>query len=102
MKSIEISSIQVVPIKPQNGLVGFASAIINDQFYIGCIAIYTCPKNHLGFRLVFPNKKLPSGQAIDVFHPVSRDSGDLIEETIIKEYLKLMDNFGGGHVPDRF
>ena len=43
MDKLEISEIQIVPIKPQNGLCAFISAVINHQFYIGNIALYTSP-----------------------------------------------------------
>jgi stage V sporulation protein G len=90
---IVISEIQIIPIKPLNGLVAFASAVINNQFYIGNIAIYTSPISSDGFRLVFPNKKLASGQIVDCFHPITQDAGRMVSEAIIRKYVELMDNF---------
>lgn len=88
-----ISEIQIVPIKPQNGLVGFASCVINNSFYVGNIAIYSSPSSLNGFRLLFPNKKLASGQVIACFHPISKEAEELVSTGIIKEYIKLMNNF---------
>ena len=93
MKKLEISEINIVPLRPQNGLVAFTSAVINNQFHIGNIAIYTAPSSKLGFRLVFPNKKLVSGQIIDCFYPINKEAGALVSEAIIKEYLEVMGNF---------
>lgn len=93
MNKLEVSEIQIIPIKPLNGLVAFASAVINNQFYIGNIAIYTSPVSPDGFRLVFPNKKIASGQIVDCFYPISKDAGDLVSKAIIHKYLELMDNF---------
>lgn len=93
MRELVLSEIQIVTLKPQNGLVGFASCILNSQFYIGNIAIYTSPSSLDGFRLVFPNKKLASGQIVDCFYPISKEAGDLVSMAIIKRYLEIMDNF---------
>lgn len=90
---ILISEIQIIPIKPQNGLVAFASAVLNQQFYIGNIALYTSPSTKLGFRLVFPNKKLASGQIVDCFHPISNEAEEQVSSAIIRKYVELMDNF---------
>ena len=51
-------------IPPHNGLVGFTTAIINDQFKIGNVAIYTSPDSRC--RLVFPNK-VSISQVVDRF-----------------------------------
>lgn len=93
MDKLEISEIQIVPIKPQNGLCAFISAVINHQFYIGNIALYTSPSSASGFRLVFPNKKLASGQVVDCFYPITKEAGELVTSAIVKKYLELMDHF---------
>lgn len=98
MIDLTVSEIQIIPIKPQNGLVGFASAVINQQFRIANIAIYTSPSSKLGFRLVFPNKKLASGQVIDCFYPITKEAGELVSAAIIKKYVELMDNFNVGAI----
>lgn len=93
MKNLKISEIQIVFIPPHNGLVGFTTAIINDQFKIGNVAIYTSPGSTLGYRLVFPNKKLASGQVVDCFHPINREAEQQVTSAIVKRYLELMENF---------
>jgi DNA-binding cell septation regulator SpoVG len=93
MKKLIVTEIQIIPIKPLNGLVAFASAVINNQFHIGNIAIYTATTSKLGYRLVFPNKKLNSGQVIDCFYPISKEAGTLVSEAIIKKYIEIMGNF---------
>ena len=90
---LKINEIQIIPIKPQNGLVGFASCVLNNQFYVGNIAIYSSPSAREGFRLVFPTKKLASGQTVDCFHPISKEAGESVASAIVKKYVELMDNF---------
>jgi stage V sporulation protein G len=93
MCEVVINEIQIIPIKPHNGLVGFASCIINNQFYAGNIAIYTSLSSPLGFRLVFPQKKLASGLVVDCFYPITKEPGDAVSKAIIKKYIELMENF---------
>lgn len=93
MNEIVISEIQIVPIKPHNGLLAFATCVIGKKFFVGSIAIYSSPSSKEGFRLVFPNKKLSSGQIIDCFHPINKEAEQLLTSAIIKKYLELMDKF---------
>jgi len=93
MQEIMISEIQIIPIKPQNGLVGFASAVLNNQFYISNIAVYTSPSDPSGYRLVYPDKVLANGKRVHCFHPISKDAGDVVKNAIVTKYVELMDNF---------
>jgi stage V sporulation protein G len=90
---IVVSEIQIVPIKPQNGLCGFATCVIGNQFFVGNIGIYSSPSSKDGFRLVFPNKKLASGQVVDCFHPINKEAEQQVTSAIVRRYLGLMDNF---------
>jgi len=85
-----ISEIQIVPIKPKDGLVAFASCVINDSFYIGNIAIYTsynCPN---GYRLVYPSKVLANGKEVNCVHPINRDAGEVISKAIISRFQQII------------
>lgn len=88
MNEIVISEIQIIPVKPKDGLVAFASCVINDRFYVGDIAIYTRP-NGQDYRLVYPCKVLPNGMKINCFHPINRETADNITKEIIGAYLNL-------------
>ena len=90
MNKLDIDEINILPVKPQNGLVAFASIVINNQIYIGNIAIYTSPTVEQGFRLVYPDKMLPNGKRINCVHPISREAGESIKQAVIKHYLDLM------------
>lgn len=85
-----------MPVKPKNGLVAFASAVANNQFYIGNIAIYTSPSSPDGFRLVYPTKSLPNGSQVSIVHPINKETGFVIQKRIVEEYLKLMENLTKG------
>ncbi len=86
---IEISEVQIVPVKPRNGLVAFASCIFNNQLYLGSIAIYTRLDGN-GFRLVYPAKTLPNGKQINCVYPINREVGREIEIAIVTKFEELI------------
>ena len=90
MCRLTISEIQILPIKPQDGLVAFASCVINEALYLGNIAIYTSFSNSEGYRLVYPSKMLPTGMQINIFHPIHRDLGEYLTKTIINKFREIV------------
>lgn len=79
----KLSEVQVVPVKPLNGLVGFASLVFDNCLYLGSIGIYTRPEG--GYRLTYPTRKTMTGN-FNVFHPINKDIATEIENTIIKKF----------------
>lgn len=90
MKEFIISEIQIIPVKPRGSLVAFASCVVNEALYVGDIAIHSSLTNTEGFRLVYPDKTLPSGVRVNCVHPINRESGEIISKAIIGEYEKLL------------
>jgi len=90
MSELLISEIQIIPVKPKDGLVAFASCVVNDSLYIGNIAIYTSPTNPEGYRLVYPLKVLPNGKEINCVHPINKEAGEAIANSIIRSYEDLI------------
>ncbi len=95
MSGLEISEIQVIPVKPKEGLVAFASCIVNKSLYIGNIAIYTSPSTQEGFRLVYPVKILPNGKEIHCVHPINKEAGEVILKEIIKKFREVISKATG-------
>lgn len=88
MKEI-ISEIQVVPVKPYKGLVAFVSFILFESIYCSSVGIFTRPEG--GFRLLYPNKKV-GNKAISIFHPITKDIGNLIEKEVINALKDVMND----------
>lgn len=82
-----INNIQIVPVLPKNGIVAFASLLLDDALYVSSIAIATRPNG--GFRLVYPTKKTPS-KDIGIFYPVNRSLGQQIEKDVITQFQKVI------------
>jgi len=85
---IKVSDIQIVPIEPRDGLVGFASCLINHSIKLGDIAIHT--KRQGGYRLVFPAKKI-EGQYIYYHQPISEPAYQLLESRICDKYKQIIE-----------
>jgi stage V sporulation protein G len=82
---LRISEINIALVKPKDGLIGFASLVVNDAVFLGGIGIYQ--KLNGGHRLTYPTRKA-GAQNFDIFHPISRDAAQAIETAI---FLKLSD-----------
>ena len=78
-----ISEVQITPVKASEGLVGFASFVYNDSFYMGSIGIYTRPQG--GYRLTYPTRK-GNNSNFNIFHPINREVAEEIEKVIISKF----------------
>lgn len=83
----KISEIQVIPIKPQNGLVAFVSFVLGDCLYLGSIGVLTRPEG--GYRLVYPTKKIGL-RNINIFHPINKEFAEAIEKEVVKRFEDVM------------
>lgn len=86
---MSISEIQIIPIKPQQGLVAFASFVIDNSLYLGSIGIITRPEG--GYRLVYPTKKVGL-RNLNIFHPISKEVAQSIEKEVIGKFEDVMNN----------
>ena len=69
----QITEIQIIPVKPNSGLVGFASFVYESSFYLGSIGIYTRPQG--GYRLTYPTRG-----NFNIYHPINKQIADEIEK----------------------
>ena len=85
-----LSEIQIIPIKPQNGLVAFVSFILDESLYLGSIGIMTRPNG--GYRLVYPTKKL-ADRNLNIFYPISREFALAVEQEVVKQFEEVMKKY---------
>jgi len=85
-----LSEIQIIPIKPQNGLVAFASFVLDASLYLGSIGIMTRPQG--GYRLVYPTKKVAE-RSLNIFYPISKEFAQLIENEVVKQFEDVMKKY---------
>jgi stage V sporulation protein G len=89
MNNQTISEIQIVPVKPSNGLIAFCSFVLFNAIYCSSVAVFTRPDGN--YRLVYPTKKLAE-RDIHIFHPINNEAGNLIEKEISKKLKNVMNN----------
>ena len=80
---MQISEVQIKPTKPKDGLIGFASLVIDNALYLSSIGIFT-RLNGQGYRITYPTKKVGSLD-MQVFHPISKELGKEIEKEVIRK-----------------
>lgn len=85
----KISEIQIIPIKPQNGLVAFASLVLDENLYLGSIGIMT--RLNGGYRLTYPTKTVGSRE-MNIYYPINKEFAVAIEKEVIKRLEEVMKN----------
>lgn len=86
---MKISEIEIAFIKPHNGLIGFASFVVDESIYLSNIAIHK-KLNSDGYRLTYPSK----GQ-FTLFHPIKKDVSLAIEAAIFTKLKDVMNKVEG-------
>ena len=81
---MKISEVQIDFIKPNNGLIGFASFVIDGSFYISSIAIHTKLSSD-GYRLTYPSKG-----NFTICHPINKSASLAIETAIFSKLKDVM------------
>ncbi len=84
---MRITEVEITPIKPKNGLVAFASCLIDGWLYLGSIGIMTRLSG--GYRLTYPTKNL-GNKSLNLYHPIDKASNAELEEVIIANYENVM------------
>lgn len=87
--SMEITEVEVVFVKPHNGLIAFASCVVDNSIYLSNIAIHK-KLNTDGYRLTYPNKG-----SYTIFYPIHKAASHAIEAEIFKKLKKVMKKVDG-------
>ena len=81
---MQISEVQIEFIKPNNGMIGFASLVIDGNLYLSSIAIHKKLQSE-EYRITYPNKG-----SFSIFHPINKATSKQIEEAIFKKLKEVM------------
>lgn len=84
---MKITEIQITPIKPKEGLVAFASVVLDDDIYLGFIGIHT-KLDGTGYRLTYPTKKVGE-KSLNIFYPLNKEASKELEKAIIEKAEKM-------------
>jgi len=83
---MKISKVKIKKVAPKDGLVGFASCVIDDSLYLGNIVVFTRLNQVDKIRLVFPVKELDNIK-IAMFKPLTSDLYYALEVAIADKYF---------------
>lgn len=79
---MKIERVEIVPVRPSNGLIGFAHLFLEEGLFLGSIGIFK-KLNDGEFRLTYPNRKVGDAE-ITIFHPITKECSRRFEETIFE------------------
>ena len=85
----EVSEVQIVVIEPQNGLVGFASFLLDGKLYLSSVGIHS-KLDCSGYRITYPTKKVGQ-QNIQLFHPTTQELSQKIEIALLSRFKEVIE-----------
>ncbi len=86
---MKIKKVEIVPIRPYEGLIAFANVELEEGLYLGSIGVHR--KLDGGFRITFSIRKV--GEAnLCIYHPIKQEVSKEFETAICSKAKKL---FGG-------
>ncbi len=91
----QVNEVQITFIKPNNGLIGFASFVLDSGLFLSGIGIHS-KLNCSGYRLTYPTRKAGSNQA-SIFHPINRVIANEIEQAIFAKLNDVMEKCNDRH-----
>lgn len=84
---MKISEVDIQLVKPSNGLIGFASLVIDESIYLGSIGVFK-KLNESGYRITYPTKK-SGDKDFNLYHPITKEASLSIEQAIFNQ-LKIL------------
>ena len=89
---MQISEISIDLVKQKDGLIGFASLVLEESIYLGNIGIIKRLEED-NFRLTYPTRKV-GDKSFNIYYPINKEVGKKIEKAVnkrLKEVLKKND-----------
>jgi DNA-binding cell septation regulator SpoVG len=86
---MKITRVEIEFINPSNGLIAFASIVIDGSIFLSSIAIHK-KLNAEGYRITYPSK----GQ-FSIFYPINKEVSRQIEEAIFEKLEEVKNKVRG-------
>ncbi len=90
-----ITEVEIDFVKPKDGLIAFASIILEGQLYLSGIAIHR-KLDGSGHRLTYPTRKLKDSQ-VNIFHPIRKLLSVAIEQAVFQKLKDVVSKLDVGH-----
>lgn len=93
---LEISEVDIMPIKPKKGLVAFASVTLSEwvdnrlvpTLYLGAIGVYRFLDKE-GYYVRYPKKEVTESRSFDIYHPVNKQIGELLQRKVVEATIDI-------------
>lgn len=92
---MQVTEVQIAFVKPHNGLFAFANVVLEDQLYLGSIAIHR-KLDGSGYRLTYPTRKRGE-QPAHLFHPIRKPLSLALKQAIFSKLKDVMSKTDAGH-----
>lgn len=92
---IQITEVQIEFVTPHEGLIAFATVVINNCMKFSSVAIHK-KLNSEGYRITYPSKG-----KFNVFHPINKQTSETIEEAIFSKLKNVIKERSNNDVYDR-
>lgn len=92
---MQVTEVDIAFIKPRNGLIAFASVVLDDALYLGSIGVHR-KLDGSGYRLTYPTRKIGDKSA-SVFHPIRRPLSAVIEQAVFQKLKNVASKVDAGH-----
>ena len=92
---MQVTEVDIAFVKPKDGMIAFASVVLDDQLYLGGIAIHSKLVG-CGYRLTYPTRKVGETQ-FSLFHPIRKHVGLAIEQAVFEKLKNVMSKCDAGH-----
>lgn len=92
---MKVTEVDITFVKPKDGLIAFASVVLDDQLYLSGIAIHR-KLIGTGHRLTYPTRRIGASQ-LSVFHPIRKPIGLAIERAIFTKLNDVLSRCDAGH-----
>ncbi len=83
-----VTEVQIVPIKPKDGLIAMASIVIDNSLYLGSIGVHL-KLDGSGYRITYPTKKVAE-KSFNIYHPIDKETSKAIEDAITKKVKEII------------
>src|SRR5215212_2389081 len=93
--TMQVTEVDIAFVKSKDGLIAFASLVVDDQLYLSGIAIHRKLVGS-GYRLTYPTRKVGEAQ-FSLFHPIRKPIGLAIERAIFEKLKDVMSKHDAGH-----
>jgi len=87
---MQITEVQITPIKAMNGLVALASVVVDGSLFLGSIGVYT-RRNAPGYRITYPTKN-SDGKSFNIYHPINQEVSAAIELAVLRQAATVLEN----------